>query len=83
MSTSTVNIAFPSQLIAAIDAVADGEARSRSELLREAARQYIERKRRWGKLLSLAALHRKRRHLKPEDVAKAIASYRQRARKSR
>ncbi|MCH2342811.1 MAG: ribbon-helix-helix domain-containing protein [Pseudomonas sp.] len=38
MSTVTVNISFQNDLLAAIDAEAKRESRSRSELLREAAR---------------------------------------------
>lgn len=44
--TSTVNISFREDLLKEIDEVARSESRSRSELLREAARVYIERKRR-------------------------------------
>ena len=45
--TSTVNISFRKDLLEEIDEVARIESRTRSELLREAARMYIERKRRW------------------------------------
>jgi metal-responsive CopG/Arc/MetJ family transcriptional regulator len=41
MSTVTVNISFQDALLADIDATARREARSRSELLREAARLYV------------------------------------------
>ena len=47
---STVNISFNSKLLEEIDRVAQEESRSRSELLREAARSYIERKRRWASI---------------------------------
>ncbi len=47
MNTVTVNIALPKALLKSMDEVAKNESRSRSELLREAARMYIERKRRW------------------------------------
>ena len=46
MSTVTVNISFQDALLRDIDRVARGEARSRSELLREAAREYIRRRER-------------------------------------
>ena len=42
--TNTVNISFREDLLHEIDEVARSESRSRSELLREAARLYIERK---------------------------------------
>ena len=41
MSTITVNISFQDRLLADIDRIAHRESRSRSELLREAARLYI------------------------------------------
>lgn len=47
MSISTVNISFQEELLGQIDDIAKMESRSRSELIREAARLYIERKRRW------------------------------------
>lgn len=43
MSTSTANISFRTDLLEQIDRVATEESRSRSELIREAARLYIER----------------------------------------
>ena len=42
MSNVTVNISFQDSLLCDIDRVARAEARSRSELLREAARAYIQ-----------------------------------------
>ncbi len=44
MNTNTVNIAFKKDLLELIDKIAKTESRSRSELIREAARMYIERK---------------------------------------
>lgn len=50
MSGSTVNISFQDELLKKIDSLAKKESRSRSELIREAARQYIQRKQRWDEL---------------------------------
>ena len=52
---STVNISFNPDLLKEIDAVAQEESRSRSELLREAARSYIDRKRRWAQIFRAGA----------------------------
>ena len=52
--TNTVNISFRKELLEEINDVARAESRSRSELIREAARMYIERKRRWGAIFSTA-----------------------------
>ena len=76
MSTSTVNIAFQTDLLREIDEVAGEESRSRSEFLREAARAYIQRKRRWAGIFSMGRTLAKARRLVPEDVAREIGAYR-------
>ena len=82
MSTVTVNVSFPRQLCKTMDAVAKREARTRSELLREAVRLYVERKRRWEQLLTFWRCEARRRGLQPEDVETAIADYRRSQRAS-
>ena len=72
----TVNISFPKQLLKNMDRIAKKESRSRSDLLREAVRQYIERKRRWDDIFAWGTRHAKRLKLKPSDVEKRIAEYR-------
>jgi len=44
MSVSTVNISFQEDFLLQIDKVANDESRTRSELIREAVRLYIDRK---------------------------------------
>ena len=73
---STVNISFNSDLLKQIDQVAQEESRSRSELIREAARTYIERKRRWGQIFKIGAQTAKSKVLTQEDIADEIRSYR-------
>ena len=55
MATSTVNISFQEELLTRIDEIAQSESRSRSELIREAARLYIEKKLRWESIFALGA----------------------------
>ena len=50
---TTVNISFQENLLSDIDKQAKSERRSRSELVREAARLYIERKKRWSQIFTL------------------------------
>jgi predicted transcriptional regulator len=76
MSTVTVNISFQDSLLRDIDRMARGEARSRSELLREAAREYIRRRERWDGIFSAGQALARRKGLKPGDVADEIAAYR-------
>jgi CopG family transcriptional regulator / antitoxin EndoAI len=73
---STVNISFNPDLLEQIDQVAQEESRSRSELIREAARSYIERKRRWAQIFKVGAQTSKTRALTPGDVATEIRAYR-------
>jgi len=53
MGNLTVNISFQDKLLAEIDAEAKRESRTRSELLREAARLYVRRQRQWERLFAL------------------------------
>jgi CopG family transcriptional regulator / antitoxin EndoAI len=52
MANSTVNISFQGELLEKIDKIAKEEARSRSELIREAARAYIEKKEKWRSIFN-------------------------------
>jgi predicted transcriptional regulator len=72
MRNVTVNLSFRSDMLEEIDKVAESESRSRSELIREAARLYIERKKRWNDIFAFGDKQRKRFELKETDVAKAI-----------
>jgi CopG family transcriptional regulator / antitoxin EndoAI len=69
---STVNISFNPDLLKEIDAVAEEESRSRSELLREAARSYIDRKRRWAQIFRVGAQVAKSKGLTPADLEEEI-----------
>lgn len=76
MSTTTVNIAFQKNLLREIDKVAREESRSRSELLREAARAYIRRKERWASVFAIGQRIADRKRLTPDDVSKEIKAHR-------
>jgi predicted transcriptional regulator len=78
MKTGTVNIAFQKSLLKQIDDVAAQESRTRSELVREAARMYIERKKRWRDLFDFGKSQAKGLGLKEQDVAEEIRAYRKR-----
>ena len=49
----TVNLSFQDTLLKEIDAEAKRESRSRSELLREASRLYIQRQMRWKNVFAI------------------------------
>ncbi len=78
MPNVTVNISFQDTLLADIDAEARRESRSRSELLREAARAYVQRQRRWDDVFALGDSIRAERGLQAADVDQAIREVRSR-----
>jgi metal-responsive CopG/Arc/MetJ family transcriptional regulator len=77
MSTATVNVSFQENLLADIDEIARIESRSRSELLREAARLYIARKRRWARIFAYGKTVVARGKLTEADVVAEVKAYRQ------
>ena len=78
---STVNISFTSKLLKEIDKVAQEESRSRSELIREAARSYIERKRRWTQIFEVGQRAGRAKGITPEVIDREVAAYRREKRK--
>jgi CopG family transcriptional regulator / antitoxin EndoAI len=76
MAISTVNISFKEDLLAEIDRIARRESRSRSELIREAARSYIDRKKRWERIFVFGSKQAKKLGLKEGDVEAAIREQR-------
>jgi predicted transcriptional regulator len=78
MSNVTVNISFQDTLLAEIDAEAERESRSRSELLREAARLYVRRQKQWGDLFALGDRQAAHAGLTEADVRREIKAVRKR-----
>jgi metal-responsive CopG/Arc/MetJ family transcriptional regulator len=76
MAGSTVNISFNKDLLAEIDKTARQESRTRSELIREAARLYIGRKNRWESIFAFGSRQAQRFGLREENVAGEIKKYR-------
>ena len=76
MNSVTFNLSFQNTLIAEVDELARRESRSRSELLREAARLYIERQKRWDALFTLGDSVVRESGLTPDDVATEIRTVR-------
>lgn len=82
MGTITVNISFQDELLEAIDAEAKREFRSRSELLREAARLYVDRQRRWAEVFALCDQLTNGHGLTEEDVQQEIQAVRKKRRRT-
>lgn len=76
MSTVTVNISFQDSLLSEIDKTAKREHRSRSELIREAARLYIQRQYQWNDLFQLGDRISQEQQLTIKNVEEEIAATR-------
>ncbi len=83
MSGPTVHISFQEELLCQIDDVARMESRSCSELIREAARLYLERKRRWQGLFDLGSKAGAKAKLTEADLAAEIKAVRKRGKATR
>jgi metal-responsive CopG/Arc/MetJ family transcriptional regulator len=77
MAVATVNISFQEELLEQIDRIAQNEARTRSELIREAARIYIERKKKWESIFSYGESLSSKYQFTEDDVADEIKKYRE------
>lgn len=78
----TVTISLPPELAKRVDAAADRENRSRSELFREALRQYLERQDRWERIFALGDETARRTGLDEAAVLKAVKTKRRASAKS-
>ena len=76
MALSTVNISFRKDLLEQIDEAAKSEARTRSELIREAARLYIERKKKWESIFAYGESLSSKYKFTEDDVHEEIKKYR-------
>lgn len=77
MSTQTLNIALPKELVKKVDEQAKKEYRNRSELIREALRVYLESRRDWDDLLAYGKEIGKKMGIKSEeDVNKIVYEFR-------
>jgi metal-responsive CopG/Arc/MetJ family transcriptional regulator len=76
MKTSAVNISFQKNLLDSIDKVAREESRSRSELIREAARTYIDRKKKWKDIFAFGDRQVKKMSLTEKDIQDEIHLFR-------
>lgn len=78
---TTVTISLPPKLAQQMDRVARRQGRTRSELLREAFRQYMERLQRWEDIFAWGHELGRRSDLTEEDLATAIRDERRKRRR--
>ena len=72
----TFTISLPPKLARQVDKQAAAEGRTRSELFREAVRQYIARRDRWNQIFDYGERVAAERSLTGEDVDLAVAEER-------
>ncbi|EOQ94979.1 ribbon-helix-helix protein, CopG family [Leptospira wolbachii serovar Codice str. CDC] len=72
----TVNISFEKALLKEIDKIAKREHRSRSELIREAARTYIEKKSKWQAIFDFTSKTIEKSNLTEADIFEEIKTVR-------
>lgn len=78
MDTATINLSLPKKLLSQIDQQSKKEARSRSELIREATRNYLKRIAAWDAIFKYGRKKAKELGIKSEkDVYRMIQEYRQ------
>ncbi|MBI2613922.1 MAG: ribbon-helix-helix protein, CopG family [Candidatus Levybacteria bacterium] len=66
MQTRTLNISLPKEMVKKIDEFAENEYRSRSELIREALRIYMQRMKDWNKIFRAGRETAKRMGIRSE-----------------
>lgn len=77
MLTQTLNIALPKELITKVDRQAKKEFKNRSELIREALRQYLEDKNDWEQIFEAGEKAMKEMGItNEEEVNKIVYEYR-------
>ncbi|MFN2526354.1 MAG: CopG family ribbon-helix-helix protein [Actinomycetota bacterium] len=76
----TFTISLPPKLARQVDKQAAAEGRTRSELFREAVRQYIVRRERWRQIFSYGEGVVRERGLTAKDVDRAVAQERRKRR---
>jgi len=76
MSVSTVNISFQEDFLLQIDKVATDESRTRSELIREAVRLYIDRKKEFERIFKIGEQIGSTLEISEEDVMEEIKAHR-------
>jgi len=80
MQTQLINFTIPKPLLQVVDQQAAQEMKTRSELLRDAVRSYLERRiilsQRWQDILAYGSKKARSLNLKPQDVERLVDDYR-------
>jgi metal-responsive CopG/Arc/MetJ family transcriptional regulator len=81
MQTQIVNFSIPKKLLKTVDGLAELELKTRSELLRDALRDYLEKrltlKKRWEVIFDYGQEKAEDLRLKETDIEKLVDEYRE------
>jgi len=76
-----INFSIPKQLLKTVDTLAETEMKTRSELLRDAVRDYLERRvkltRRWEAIFAFGKKRATALKINPNEVEKLVDDYRE------
>lgn len=74
-TTKTITFSLPPEMAGQVEKVMQAEGRTRSELLREALRRYLE-EREWKRLLKYGQRRARELGITPDDVERLVDEYR-------
>ena len=74
-TTKTITFSLPPDMADTVEEIMRREGRTRSELLREALRRYIE-EREWRQMLRYGELRARDQGIRPENVDTLVEEYR-------
>lgn len=81
-TTKTITFSLPPDMADRVEEIMRQEGRTKSELLREALRRYIE-EREWRELFRYVEHRAREQGLKPQEVERLVEEYRAEASKSK
>jgi metal-responsive CopG/Arc/MetJ family transcriptional regulator len=76
MDVSTINISLQNDILVQVDQIANDEARTRVDLISDAVRIYIERKKEWQRIFKIGEEIGSKLEISEDDVMKEIKAYR-------
>ena len=76
MKTKIINISIPDKLLSDADELAQKEYRTRSDLFREALRNYILNRRNLNLIYNYGSVQAKKEKITPENLNQKISNYR-------
>jgi metal-responsive CopG/Arc/MetJ family transcriptional regulator len=76
MEVSTINISLQNDILFQIDKIANDEDRTRVELINEAVKMYVQRKKEWQKVFQIGEKIGSTLDISEENVMGEIKAYR-------